>query len=761
MEQSVRQGSLLDGRYRIESLIGAGGMGEVYRATDETLGRAVAIKVLHPALVQSRERVERFIREARAASLLNHPNVVTVHDAGQSEDGAQYIVTELVEGPTLRERLVSGARNLKRDIEIIAQVADGLDKAHGAGVLHRDIKPENIMVTREGFAKIVDFGLAKLADPNEAIGASEQTAVRLFRTSEGVIMGTAAYLSPEQIEGKPADPRSDIFATGVVLYELLTGRNPFREGTVVDTLHNVVHKEPALATATRTTLPSEADRIARKCLAKDPDQRYQTAKELSIDLRALARELDSSSRIAVAAPPSVKRLIVLPFRLLRPDAEFDFLRFSVPDAITSSLSALDSIIVRSSAVAGRFGNDHPNLEQVVAETDVDLVLTGSFLRNGGQLRVSAQLVNGQGGAVIWSHAFETSIRDIFQIQDDLTRRIVDSIAIPLTERERNSLRRDVPSSALGYELYLRANQQGHGVSEWAIAHDLYVRALDEDPDFAPAHARLGRIQWLLAKYTEAGENYWALAEKSLQRALDLNPDLPLAHRVIAEKEIDLGHVADALLRILERLRIRPHDPELFVALTKACRYCDLVDESLIADRRARQLDPKIASSVAHTYIMRGDWDGALQAIEKRGDIGYIEPLILASVGQEAAAVDMLRRNSERVLDVRLLAYLDSLRCALTGDRQGVLRAAGRLRAVRDPETLFYVSRSLVYVGEREAGLQLLESAIPGFACITMLERDPWLHAIRDDARFRRLIDSARAVRSVAADHWRRLPPALE
>ncbi|MGZ8853958.1 MAG: tetratricopeptide repeat protein, partial [Thermoanaerobaculia bacterium] len=396
----------------------------------------------------------------------------------------------------------------------------------------------------------------------------------------------------------------------------------------------------------------------------------------------------------------------------------------------------------------------PDLKAVAEEAGVDWIVTGSVLRAGEQLRVNSQLVEAATGSVLWSGSLDAPVTDIFQIQDDLTGRIVASLKTPLNEREQRNLHHDVPASALGYELFLRANQQGHGTSEWLIARDLYLRALDEDPGFAPAYARLGRIQWLLAKYTGEGEDNWTLAEKSLRRALELNPDHAPAHRIFAELETDLGRAPDALDRLLERLRVRPNDPELYAALLKVLRYCGLLEESLAADRRGRELDPKIGSSVVHTYIQLGRYEEALHFEDRRGDIGYVDPLILGLLGEEARALRSIRDSLSHQTDSRLRAYLESLRAGIERNPEGVRIAAQKLRTVRDPEALYYTARALIHAGEIAEGLDFLEKAIPGFSSVPMIERDPWLEPVRADSRFQRLLEAAKARQKSAADRVR-------
>lgn len=740
------------GPYRIVELLGSGGMGRVFRARDSRLDRDVAIKVLADCVSNDPAAAARFAREAKAVARLSHPNILSIHDFS-SEAGLLYAVTELLEGETLREALERGAFGVERAVRIAGAIAEGLAAAHERGVIHRDLKPENIFLTHDERVKILDFGLAVAS----AGAGSVDTTSATFVTAPGLVVGTIGYMSPEQIRGEQVTASTDLFALGCVLYEMLSHKRPFERPTALGTMAAFLTDSPP---PLDVRIPAELRRIVLRCLEKDPGARFGSAHELLSALMSVERSSVAADQVTAVHPRTVthssKRLIVLPFRLLRPDPEFDFLSGSLPEAITTSLAKLESLIVRSTAAASRFASDQPDLRAISREADVDWIVTGSLLRGGQQIRVSAQLLEAATAAVLWSHTFETSVRDIFQIQDELTTGIVESLSVPLSERERRNLRRDVPSSALAYELFLRANQQGHSAPGWTIARDLYLQAIEDDPEFAPAHARLARVQWLLAKYTDGGAENWALAEQSLERALQINPDLPLAHRLYAELEIDVGRAEAALARLLDRLRLRQNDPELCVALVKACRYCGLLDQSLEMHARARALDPKITSSVAHTYLMQQDYEGAWEAADRRGDIGYLEPLILAMKGDRRAALEAIARNIASVTDLRLRAYLDSLRSSLQGDHAGLLAAVALLRPIRDPEALYYVARSLVFGGRHEEGMKILQEIIPGFACVPMLEHDPWLDPIRGDERFVRVLAAARVVRDSAAQRWEEL-----
>jgi serine/threonine protein kinase/tetratricopeptide (TPR) repeat protein len=733
------------GAYEIIGLLGSGGMGHVFRARDTRLDRDVAIKVLPDEMAKDAAATARFEREAKAVARLSHPNILAIHDFSKEGDTI-YAVTELLEGQTLRDRMAGGPLSSEAALEITTAIAEGLAAAHERGVIHRDLKPENIFITSDGRVKILDFGLALTWSVREMNSLSPTAPAH---TMPGTMMGTIGYMSPEQIRGETITAATDVFALGCVLYELVSGHRPFEGKSPMAAIAAALTQEPPPLPA---HVPQLIQRVTATCLLKQPADRFATGRDLLSALKTppVYRPAKTTRNDRVIP----KRLIVLPFRLLRPDADFDFLRLSLPDAVTTSLTALDSLILRSSAVAAKFAGEQ-DLKAIAEETGVEWIVTGSVLRAGQQLRVTSQLVEAATGSVLWSESLNAPVDDIFRIQDDLTSRIVASLSTEPSDRERRILRRDVPASALGYELFLRANQQGYGADAWLIARDLYLRALDEDPQFAPAHARLGRIRWLLAKYTDEGEENWMLAEASLNRALELNPDLALAHRLYAELETDLGRAPAALERLLSRISVRRNDPELYTGLVKALRYCGLLDESLTAHSRGFALDPKIASSVMHTYFMRGEYEEALKAIAGRADIGYIRPLTHILLGDEATALREIRDGLEHAGYVQLRAFLDSLRSLLEGDPAGLRDAAQRLRTIRDPEALFYVARSLVRGGEIDYALEFLEEAIPGFACVPMLDRDPWLDAIRGNARFESLLAAARVRQKAAAELYAR------
>jgi DNA-binding winged helix-turn-helix (wHTH) protein/tetratricopeptide (TPR) repeat protein len=453
-------------------------------------------------------------------------------------------------------------------------------------------------------------------------------------------------------------------------------------------------------------------------------------------------------------PVRLKRLIVLPFRMLRPDPDTEFLAFSLPDALTTSLSGLKPLVVRSSMAAARFGAD-ADPKTVAAGADVDVIVSGTLLRAGDQVRVSTQMTDASSGTLLASHMAQTSLGDLFQVQDQLTERIVASLALPLTTGEQKTLYRDVPANAKAYEFYLRGNQLSYDSKQWALARDLYLRSVEEDPDYAPARARLGRIHHVMSKYLETGtRDGLGQAEAELKHALELNPDLPLAHKLYAQLEVDLGRAHDAMARLLERA-LTP-DPELMVGLVSVCRYCGLLEASVAAHQRALELDPRIRTSVPHTWCMQADH--ARLATVKIDEFPYIVPLALAELGRKDEALPPLRELEQKI-KTRIRDFIVAARALLENDRAESLAAVRRILAsdFRDPEGLFYLSRHLAHLNETAPAIELLERVVAGgFFCFPAMAKDPWLDSLRKKPAFSELLRQAEAQHQAAAATFKQL-----
>ena len=441
-------------------------------------------------------------------------------------------------------------------------------------------------------------------------------------------------------------------------------------------------------------------------------------------------------------PLTLTRLIVLPFRLLRDDPDTAFLAFSLPDAVTSSLSGLESLVVRSSLAASRYAGAPADTRAIGAEADVDMIVTGTLLRSADAVRVNAQLTEAASGTLLWSHTAQASVGDFFQLQDELTRRIVESLAVPLTARDKQRLVTDVPSSKAAYDHFLRGNQLSSDPKQWSVARELYERCVAEDPRFAPAWARLGRVYHVQTKYVESAggdtDECLTRAESAFKKALAINPDLPIAHKLYAQLEADLGCAHDAMVRLVSRARTA--DPELMAGLVTACRYCGLLDASVAAHQRARALDRKIPTSVMHTWFMQGDWErlAALPVAE----FPYIVALALVEFGRGDEALAPLREVEAR-MPTRRRHVAVAARALIEGR---TAESVSQMKAMlspdfRDPEGRFYVARHVARYGDADEALTQLEGVVAdGFSCYPVFERDPWLDALRPKPGFTELLE---------------------
>jgi TolB-like protein len=467
----------------------------------------------------------------------------------------------------------------------------------------------------------------------------------------------------------------------------------------------------------------------------------------------LRATLPLSEGAAPARVRAVTRLMVLPFRLLRPDPEADFLRFGLADAIGSSLAGCESLTVRSTAAASRFSADAPDLKAIAAEAQVDVVLLGTILRGGNRVRVGTQLVEAPGGAVLRSETVDASMDDVFRLQDEVSKRVVESLSAEIGRRESKALQQDVPADPEAYELFLRANQLSQSQTTLADARDLYLQALERDPKYAPAWARLGRVYRVIAKYAhgESAENL-RLAEEAFSKALALNPDLSSAHNLYTFLEIEeKGRAPEAMVRLLDRGRRRAGDADLFAGLVVACRFGGLLDASIAADRRARRIDPGVRTSVAFTYWAAGDYERAMRYDDD--ERRYVRIYSLPFLGREAEALRALEAAAVVGYPGLVQQFLKGMRAALTGDREGVLGVVGVFHGsdFHDPEGIYFIARCAACVGATDEALALFETAVGrGFHVPTLFARDPWLDSIRSLPRFTAAVERAEAGKARAA-----------
>jgi TolB-like protein/Flp pilus assembly protein TadD len=654
------------GHFRIEGPLGAGGMGEVYRARDTRLDREVAIKVLPEAVARDPVRLARFEREARALAQLSHPNILAIHEFGREGDVA-FVVTELLQGETLRQRLTRERLAWRKVVEIAAGIADGLASAHAHGIAHRDLKPENLFLTTEGQARILDFGIARFEPTGDR--ESETLEAPASSTKPGILLGTVGYMSPEQSRGEPGDARSDIFAFGCVLFEMLAGRKAFARDTVTDTLR-AIQTEPLPGVADLGLgVPPEVGRIVARCVEKDPEERFQSARDLAFDLRAAltsgvapvapeAREGPPGRRrrtlLAVVAAAALlivaggawlawrsrasapseggvngrKRIVVLPFENLG-SPEDSYFAAGMTEEITSRLAGVRTLAVASRTTASEYDRTGKTLKKVGADLGVDYVLEGTVRwdrsRGGpGRVRVTPQLIRVADDTHLWAATYEREMPDVFALQSDVAGEVVRALGESLSPQEASAVGRVPTKNLTAYDLYLRANRisaSSEDARENAEALRLLVEVVARDPSFAEAHASLARRHlfdyWF---YWDHSADCLERARVSAERAVALAPEIPET-RLALGYYYYMGHLDYERARSEARaaLRLRPNDPEAVFLQAAVSRRAGQVEEAARLFEQAVAADPGSASkwhNLAESYRLLRRYPEADRAFER-------------------------------------------------------------------------------------------------------------------------------------------------
>jgi TolB-like protein/Flp pilus assembly protein TadD len=650
--------------YKILEKLGEGGMGVVYKAEDTDLQRHVALKFLAPQSLGGEEEVARFVHEARSAAALDHPNICTVHEIGKAEDQT-FIAMACIEGQSLKDKIEAGPMRIGEAVDLSIQIAEGLSKAHEKNIVHRDIKPANVMVTSEGQAKIMDFGLAK-------------SAKRTVLTQEGTTLGTVAYLSPEQARGEDVDGRTDIWSLGAALYEMVTGQRPFKGDYEPAVIYSILNQEQEPVTALRTGVPMELERIVNKCLAKDKGERYQTAADLVADLRHLKRSLTETvaqSRPAVPSaagrksirpwmwafavvaivilavaltrhylgPPAEetaglergetvwgrKMLVVLPFENLGAP-EDEYFADGITEEITSRLSALQGLGVISRTSAIHYKGSGKTIRQIGEELGVGYVLEGTVrwdraTEGESHVRVTPQLIRVSDDTHLWSERYDHELKNIFAVQSQIAERVIEQLDVTLLEPERRVLEARPTDNMEAYQAYLRGleyNRQFDIAEEGKrLEVQMFERAVELDPDFALAYAALSRAHSaLIILGMDTTQERLDKAKAAVDRALDLEPDLPEAHLALGYyyywglKEYD-----KAMAELEEAAKGLPNESEILKVSAYISRRQGRWDEALDLMLRASELDPLDAyclTEVGHTYKYMRNYEHAIQYYDR-------------------------------------------------------------------------------------------------------------------------------------------------
>ncbi len=581
--------------YHITSQLGEGGMGVVYEAEDTNLGRHVALKFLTPAMAGDASLLQRFQREARAASSLNHPNICTIHGIEQFES-EHFIVMELLDGESLADRIHRGPLDIDSVLTLGVQIVDALESAHSKGIVHRDLKPANIFVTSRGQAKILDFGLAKIDKmANMAMAAKADselpTAVRPRDLTEaGSTLGTVSYMSPEQARGQVTDARTDLFSFGTVLYQMATGILPFQGDTSAVVFDSILNRDPAPVNQVNPSLPQELSRIIVQALEKDRDLRYQSATDLKTALKRLKRDLDSGRHAAdssgvrrAASTLQDHSIAVLYFENLSGMKEDEYLRDGITEDITTELSKIKGLKTFSRAMVLAYRDKAVTAGQVGKELGASYVLVGSLRRAGARLRINAQLVDAATDFPLWSERYDREMKDVFEVQDEIAQKIATALRITLSPQEQRALSAKPTEDLQAYDLYLRGRNYARrvGRQDLQFALQMYENAVALDPEFALAHAGLAKVCAEYYYHFERQQQWIDRAKAAAEKASAKGHDAPEIQVAEAWVSFADGRYGEAIDKIRMALSGNPDlDGGYYVlgrALFAAGRYQEVLD----------------------------------------------------------------------------------------------------------------------------------------------------------------------------------------
>jgi serine/threonine protein kinase/tetratricopeptide (TPR) repeat protein len=742
------------GSYEILSPLGAGGMGEVYRARDLRLDRQVAVKVLPEGLAADSVARQRFKREARLVATLSHPNILAIHDFGHS-DGVAYAVMELLEGETLRQRLRSVRLSSRKAVQLALPIARALAAAHDRGIVHRDLKPDNVFLTTDGQVKVLDFGLAKLAEP---AGEPEPEAATLSQqTTPGVVMGTVGYMSPEQVRGWEVDHRTDIFAVGAVLYEMLAGRRAFARDSTADTMSAILKEEPPELSGEVTGVSPILDRILRRCLEKKPAERFQSAHDLAFTLEIVAGlEVAGDSDPASARPsPETEdqkpSIAVLPFINMSADPEQVYFCEGMAEEILNALTRLEGLRVAARSSAFRFKEEGRDIRQVGEALKVKTVLEGSVRSSGKRLRVTTQLVNVEDGYHIWSERYDRQMEDVFAIQDEITESVVEALRGKLVAAAPATRDRDQPPNLEAYHLYLKGQHHWfrRDKDSLAKAARFFEQAAELDPSYVLAHVGVANAYSSLGFYGARHAAVTAKAHVAIERALSLGEDRPEVRAGLGLMHLwldwDYAGAEREFRRALEQrpdlVLVRCWCGFLLYALRRYEESLDCVGTALEQD----PLSVYAQMSVGLCSLAPGRGEEAVSVLEKAREIDgeflttlWLLGLAYGTTGRTAESVAVLEKAS--AVSGRSPFYLGALAWGYgtAGRRAEAEAVIGEMQARAREEFVApgFLAWAFAALGETDQAFEWLErSCAEHDAHLSLLLDMPFYDNVRGDRRF--------------------------
>jgi eukaryotic-like serine/threonine-protein kinase len=803
--------------YRILERLGGGGMGVVFGAEDLELGRRVALKFLPHELSRDPDAVERFRREARTASAINHPNICTVFDFGvaSEHDGQQFIVMEWLEGRTLKHATRGAPLPIGVMLDLALEISDGLESAHAQGIMHRDIKPANIFITGRG-AKILDFGVAKLV-PGDGPGRGEsgETGVTITGTSgdgftaPGAVVGTVAYMSPEQVRGEELDVRTDLFSFGLVLYEMATGRRAYEGATAGVVVDGILNRVPVSPLQLNPLLPSELARIIDKALEKDRRLRYGSASELHVDLRRVKRGLepvvpgDSSAtgqatrslvwrpgrrlvwaglavvlaagsgwwavrrgEVPTQSATSRTAVAVLPFQNVSGDESADFLRFGLADVVIGALTPDAALAIRPFATTRRYAGSDVDLSTVGRELGVATLVTGHYLREGDQLRVTIEAVDVESDRVAWRDMIEVSPLDGLGMQRRLVAKVRQGLMPVLGASSGGRGDGARPQNAEAYDLYLRSTAISFDEVPNKRAIPMLERATELDPRFARAWAALGLRSYYDYSYSDGGASALERSEAAYRRALDEDPSLIADAAVpLILMRVEQGDRGAALQDAVALVGEWPSNARAHYALAYVLRYGGLIEESVRECDAALALDPweRRLRTCGLAVVQKGDYDHAREYFQL--DAGSeLSDACEAQVLLREGRPDEARLKLDRQIAGGMVCAASLMKACLDRRPRGELeqlaasaeREAGR--PVADPEALYFLAVSAAFCNLPETAIRLARRAVEEDYCaVDGVSRDPLFETIRSRPEYGAIVEEARSCRARFVEARARLP----